>query len=384
MEPVFSVIMTSYNYADLMEESIESVLAQSFSSWELVIVDDCSSDNSWELLQRYANHPRILLRRNSRNVGGAAAYNEAFRRCRGRLVAALDSDDRWLPDYLQRQHDAFAADPELAVAATFVRGIDGEGRPLTDDRRANWFNRERALNHPTTWIWTNPICHSAAVIRRDVHRAVGEMQEEYRAAPDWDLWIRCLASGHVFRQIPEILVESRVTERGVTHSAPDRLSLEYAEISARTLTPLLLEQGHRDAVLVNYRKFFSRPDFLEGGADAASAVLSRLSESGHAVVWDSVQAFAIERHRTAHGLQSALEYERAQAASQAARQRALLEDCRSDLRQSHDRAGAADQLAASLNETRAELSSVYSSTSWRATSLMRILGKVFRRTGKRR
>lgn len=305
MSPTFSIIMTSYNYADIIGEAIESVIAQTQPSWELIVIDDVSPDGSWEALQRFRDHPQITVLRNERNVGGAATYNRALQMASGQLIATLDSDDRWLPTFLQRQSSVFDSSPGLAVSTTFVRGIDGDSRPLADDRRARWFNQDRDLDDPATWVWTNPICHSAAVLRHDVHRQVGPLREDYFATPDWDLWIRCLAAGHRLAVLPEVLVDSRVTG-AVTHTAPLRLSLEYAEISAAELTPMLLAHGRRDAAVRNIAGFFARPEFREGGPEFAGQVVERLLACGHDLLAEAMQAFAIEQHRVAGEFEAAL------------------------------------------------------------------------------
>lgn len=99
-----TIITPSYNSSEFISETIKSVLLQSFSSWEMIIVDDCSSDNSVEVIESFvARDSRIKLIQLAENLGAAVARNKAIEAAQGRYVAFLDSDDRWLPCKLEKQ-----------------------------------------------------------------------------------------------------------------------------------------------------------------------------------------------------------------------------------------------------------------------------------------
>lgn len=99
-----SIIIPSYNCASFIGETIESILSQTYNNWELLITDDCSSDNSREVIQSYAEKdPRIKLFSLDRNSGAGVARNNSIRAALGRYIAFCDSDDRWYPDKLEKQ-----------------------------------------------------------------------------------------------------------------------------------------------------------------------------------------------------------------------------------------------------------------------------------------
>lgn len=100
--PETSIIMPAYNSARFIGESINSVLAQTYTDWELLIVDDCSKDNTAEMVAAF-NDPRIHYQRNANNMGAAETRNQALKRAKGRYIAFLDSDDLWEPDKLEKQ-----------------------------------------------------------------------------------------------------------------------------------------------------------------------------------------------------------------------------------------------------------------------------------------
>jgi glycosyltransferase involved in cell wall biosynthesis len=130
--PCVTCIITNYNYAHFLAEAIDSVLAQTFDSFELIIVDDGSTDHSQEILSRYEAHGRTTILRQS-NAGQAAAFNRAFVASSGKYVAFLDADDRWLPEKLTRIVEAFEreADASLVYHRLYREAGDGKrlGRP---------------------------------------------------------------------------------------------------------------------------------------------------------------------------------------------------------------------------------------------------------------
>lgn len=103
MGKLVSVIMPSYNTASFIAESIQSVLAQSYKDWELIIVDDCSPDNTDEVVKPYLSDERIKYIKNEKNSGAAVSRNRALREAKGKWIAFLDSDDLWMPDKLKKQ-----------------------------------------------------------------------------------------------------------------------------------------------------------------------------------------------------------------------------------------------------------------------------------------
>lgn len=103
MNALVSVIMPSFNTAKYIAETIDSVLAQTYQNWELIIVDDCSTDNTDEVVGKYLTDTRIKYLKNEQNSGAAASRNKALREAKGKWIAFLDSDDLWEPTKLQKQ-----------------------------------------------------------------------------------------------------------------------------------------------------------------------------------------------------------------------------------------------------------------------------------------
>lgn len=120
MNELVSIIMPSYNTADYISESIKSVQAQTYTNWELIIVDDCSTDNTDEVVGAFLSDRRIRYLKNERNSGAAVSRNRALREAKGHWVAFLDSDDTWETEKLTRQI-AFMEEHNYAFTFTDYR-----------------------------------------------------------------------------------------------------------------------------------------------------------------------------------------------------------------------------------------------------------------------
>lgn len=244
--PVFSVIMTSYNYAGYVGEAIESVLHQTFEDWELLIVDDCSKDDSWSVIQQYKD-PRIKSHRHAVNQGACAAYNHALAMAQGTYIASLDSDDLYLPTKLAHQAEFLLEHPEVDIHGTFVTEIESSGVKSTNATPyADWFNVPVDFNDPAKWLWQNRLCHSGAVVRADLHRRLGAFDNGLVYTPDWQFWIRALVAGARFAVSTQPLVGYRNHGSNITHKSRQSTLLEHAKTASLILVPWLQQQGRQD------------------------------------------------------------------------------------------------------------------------------------------
>lgn len=129
MNDLVSIIMPSYNTAEYIAASIESVLAQTYADWELIIVDDCSADNTDSVVAPYLEDKRIRYLKNATNSGAAISRNYALREAKGRWIAFLDSDDLWLPQKLEKQI-AFMEKNGYSFTYTSYSKIDESSVPV--------------------------------------------------------------------------------------------------------------------------------------------------------------------------------------------------------------------------------------------------------------
>jgi glycosyltransferase involved in cell wall biosynthesis len=252
MNPRCSIIMTSYNYDRFIGAAIESVLAQTSQEWEMLIVDDCSSDGSWNIILRYQD-PRIHTKRFAKNCGISAAYNYAYSLAKANFIACLDSDDIFYPEKLQQQLDFLDTHPEIDICGSYVDEIDEEGKtvPQGIGEYANWFNVELDLNDVTNWLGKCHLCHATTIVRKSMHERVGLYDESLSRSGDFDFWVRSLKAGARFHLIKEPLVGYRVHGNNLTNNNRREEQEEVTKICTKRLHPYLHGIGRDDLVVKN-------------------------------------------------------------------------------------------------------------------------------------
>ena len=188
-----SVICTARNAAATIEATLQSIVAQDFQNWEMIVVDDGSTDDTVGIVNRLAHtDPRIRLIATP-GVGRGRALNMAFAEARADLVANIDADDESHPYRLRLQLEALDRHPELAIVATEWVRVEGAARPVWPEIDAG---ASCAVEDVTTSLATsNPICHSSAMMRRAAVVGLCGYDEARRAVFDYDLWVRSAAAG---------------------------------------------------------------------------------------------------------------------------------------------------------------------------------------------
>jgi teichuronic acid biosynthesis glycosyltransferase TuaG len=206
--PLVSIITPSWNVERLIGETILSVQAQTFADWELLIADDCSTDNTAAVIESYAaKDSRIRLIRQPRNGGPALARQAAIEQAKGRFIAFLDSDDLWLPAKLERQV-AFAREHRATLSYTAFRRINEDGSVT---------GRLIAVPESLTYdqlLKNTSIATLTALVDREISGPIAMKNEGY---DDFCLWLSILKPGHVAWGLNEDLARYRV--RGVSVSS---------------------------------------------------------------------------------------------------------------------------------------------------------------------
>lgn len=214
--PTVSIVMPAYNAGTYVAESIRSVIAQTMADWELLVVDDGSSDDTCEVVGGFLSDPRIRLLK-QKNAGPAAARNRGIREGTGPFVAFLDADDLWVPEKLARTLDEFRLHPEIGLCATGMKviGPDGavRGETLGPDRCG------QAL--PDLLSGTFDVLLSSAVVRREVLDRAGLFDESIRLSEDFELWLR-VALQCPFRMLAEPLLLYRSGHGNISGTAGDK------------------------------------------------------------------------------------------------------------------------------------------------------------------
>ncbi|MCR5151222.1 MAG: glycosyltransferase [Clostridiales bacterium] len=189
--PKVSVLMGVYNCSETLGRSIESIINQTFTDWEMIICDDGSSDNSAEIVVSYqAKDPRIVLLRNGENRGLAFTLNRCIELSCGEYCARMDGDDVCAPDRFKKQVDFLDAHTEYGFVSTTMKRFDEYG--VYQDPEV------QGLYEPVMkdYIKGSPFCHAPAMIRKKAYEAVGGYRdiEMTRQMEDYDMWFRMYAA----------------------------------------------------------------------------------------------------------------------------------------------------------------------------------------------
>ena len=212
IKPTVSVIMPVHNAARYLREAIQSILNQTYSDFELICLDDASSDDSLSIL-RSIQDPRLRIMVHATNAGIAVSLNELISVAEGRYIARMDADDINLPDRLQLQVDYLDKHPDAAAVFTFVELIDHYGAAIgywPEDRTAVTPSQIRK-----TCPRTNCLAHPTAMIRSAEYRS-RSYRSSLEGSEDWGLWLEMLSDGLALHKIAEPLVRYRVHVSSIT------------------------------------------------------------------------------------------------------------------------------------------------------------------------
>ncbi len=228
-----SVLMPAYNAERYILPSILSVLAQTFEEFELLVVDDCSTDRTADILASIRDS-RLRVLRNEANLGIVGTLNRAMAEARGRYIARIDADDYCLPTRFAKQKRYLDQHPGVLLVGTETFILEG-GQIRHDHRRAD--------ADPAVLRWqclvSNPVGHPTMMFRADAVTALGTyLREEFRYAEDFDLTHRFLRRGDV-AVLPENLVIYRLHQQNLTRTGRAKMIAKAAAVLARAYSALL-------------------------------------------------------------------------------------------------------------------------------------------------
>jgi glycosyltransferase involved in cell wall biosynthesis len=206
--PLVSVVMPAYNAERFLRQAIESVLAQTYTNFELVVIDDGSSDGSWAIMQELAaRDTRVRAFRNERNLGIVRTRNRLFAESSpaSEYFAVLDGDDVCLPERLALQVAFLQAHADHALVGGNLRVIDEYGVEVGVRRYPS--SHEAIMRVITRY---NPIAQPASMFRRSAVQAVGEYDERYARCQDYELWLR-MAERFKLANLDAFVIEYRVS-----------------------------------------------------------------------------------------------------------------------------------------------------------------------------
>jgi len=231
--PKVTVVMPVYNAGRFLREAIDSILAQTFTDFEFLIIDDGSTDESQSIVRSY-DDSRIRLVRNERNLGVARTLNKGLSLAQGMYIARMDGDDISEPERLRKQVDFFESDKQLGLCGSWA---------LMFDRRPRYVERYPVGSDciRATILFRNPFAHTSVMMRTAIFKKHGLMYNpNCLAAQDYELWSHCV---NVFRvdNIPEPLVRFRTNKFSVSHTRFSLSNKQALLIQRHELSKLRVE-----------------------------------------------------------------------------------------------------------------------------------------------
>lgn len=291
--PLVSILMPVYNTASFLPEAIDSILTQSFTDYELIVLDDCSPDEAGAVLDNYSD-PRIIRYKGEKNAGLANVLNVGLDMARGKYIARMDSDDISMPERLQVQVDYLESNTDIDLCSC--------GMQLFGASNDVWVRSCEPEKVKVEALFYSPILHASSVWRKDSFDKHGlRFRQEMVPAEDYDMWCRALANGLHLVNLPEILYKYRIRQGQATEDT-GRTSAKEVEVRDRFLQKIFpdcsadaLERMARiktfkqvdeikDAIELieneNGKVHFFMPDVLHGVLESfyQKAIVDRLNE----------------------------------------------------------------------------------------------------------
>lgn len=239
----FTVVIPAYNAADDIKKTLDSVARQTFTLFDIVVIDDGSTDGTGQVVSEWASgysDIRVTVYRQP-NLGPAAARNRGIEVASSPYIAFLDSDDRWSNRKLEQVHAVLSNSKEIDVLAHDVKVIHKDGTSTYEEAGPHGDYRDLLLQG-------NCLYTSGTIVRTESLRKAGGFREDPRltSVEDYDLWLRLAYSGAEFRFVNEALTEYDVRKGGISHQPVlhCRSTLHLIDLHACNLEPTLIERHY--------------------------------------------------------------------------------------------------------------------------------------------
>ena len=263
--PAVSILMPIYKTEPFLREALDSMLSQTFTDFELIVLNDCSPGNAEEILDEYKDL-RIVRYLGEKNAGLANVLNVGMEMARGKYIARMDSDDLSSPNRLEVQVNYLEQHPDIDLCSC--------GMTLFGAMEDRWIRESDFETLRINALFFSPILHASSVWRRDAFDRLGlRFRQEMVPAEDYDLWCRALSGGLRLVNIPECLYQYRIHPEQATGNTEKTLQKEQLvrEEFLRTIFP---EAEEKDIVSIAAMKPCLDPDVFRNTADKLLALNS--------------------------------------------------------------------------------------------------------------
>lgn len=275
MPSLVSIVIPCYNQGRYLASAVESALAQTHKDVEVVVVDDGSTDDTAQVMERFVGDPRVTLLRQE-NRGPSAARNAGVAASKGAFLNFLDADDDITPEKLERQLAVMEADPGIGFAYCDIRYMDEDGAEIKDKKELSVADGRRELSGDIfDQLFTGGFFPpNAPLVRRIAFEEVGGFDPALRGCCDWDLWLRLSGRGFTAQYLNEKLARYRLHLAGMSRDV-QHMREDEQRVIGKILTL-----------------------FPERAAKAYSALRLQLDELWEANTWLNAHRFVVEEENT--------------------------------------------------------------------------------------
>ena len=251
--PKVSILMSCYNHEKFVAQAIESVIQQSFIDWEFLIIDDCSTDQTFAIAKNFANKDqRIKAFRADYNSGMVQHTNKLINQAQGEYIAIIKSDDSWQKEKLEKQVKFLDHNPEYAICFTLSNIIDEENNIIISDKNNAFItqnkNRYQWLQH--FFYHDNCLCYPSSLARKTCYVQVGFFNPAFICLLDLDMWIRICLAGYEIYIIEEFLTNFRLLKNN-------------SNLSSINQTTMVRGGLENERILHNYYKITNYEEFIK-------------------------------------------------------------------------------------------------------------------------
>lgn len=237
--PKISVLMGIYNCAETLPQAIDSILAQTYTDWKLIMCDDGSTDNTYNVAMQYANkYPeKIILIKNEKNMGLNYTLNHCLEYTDTEYIARMDGDDISLPQRFEKQIEFLENNPQYAIVSCPMIYFDENGD----------FSTGAATNEPTiaSIAKGTPFCHAPCLVRAEAYKAVNgyAVSKNRLRVEDWDLWVRMYEKGYKGYNLSKPLYKMR-DDRNAYSRRKFKYRFNEARVTATAIKKLKLSKKY--------------------------------------------------------------------------------------------------------------------------------------------
>lgn len=245
--PETTVVITCFNYGHFLEGCLGSVLEQTYKDFEIIVIDDGSTDNTPQVMDRFSALPNLRYVRQE-NAGQARAKNRGIESARGGFIAFLDADDRWCPEKLEKQMACFKRN-EVGVVYCRAKYLDGDNVEFPYEMTGPYLQPRRGK--VTEWlVFDNFVQFSSSIVRKACFEKFGKFDETLKMGIDWDLWLR-ISTGYEFDYMDERLFFYRIGHSGqmsrnveVRMQCSDRIMESFFEKFPGVVSPQAIKKAY--------------------------------------------------------------------------------------------------------------------------------------------